>query len=197
MNSRLQIPVLDLEAAPSASRDLLKAVHGKFGFVPNLLGVMANAPALLEGYLALSSIFDKTSLSPTERQIVLLATSFDNGCDYCMAAHTAIAGMQHVDQGIIQAMRENTPIGDARLEALRNFAREMSRSRGWPSAEAVRAFTGAGYSPAQAMEVILGVGMKTLSNYTNHLAATPLDRSFAPLKWTPPTAGQTACGCTR
>lgn len=197
MTPKFQIRVLDVEAAPAAARNMLKAAHDKFGFVPNLLGVMANAPALLEGYLALSTIFDKTSLSPTERQIILLATSYDNGCDYCMAAHTAIAGMQHVDQGVIQAMRENTPIGDAKMEALRSFARETSRSRGWPSAKAVSAFTAAGYSPTNALEVVLGVGMKTLSNYTNHFAETPLDKSFAPLKWAVPTADPTTCGCTR
>lgn len=186
----VNVPVQNVESAPAASRDLLKAAGSKFGFVPNLLGMFANAPALLEGYLALAGIFDKTSLSPTERQIVLLAVSFENGCEYCMAAHSAIAGMQKVDQGVIGALREGKPIAQTNLEALRAFAAETVRTRGWPSPETVAMFTGAGYTPAQALEVILGIGLKTLSNYANHLAATPLDAAFAPAKWSKP-----GCGC--
>lgn len=186
----VNVPVQSVESAPAASREMLKAAGGKFGFVPNLLGMFANAPALLEGYLTLAGIFDKTSLSPTERQVVLLAASFENGCEYCMAAHSAIAGMQKVDQGVIGSLREGKPIADAKIEALRSFAAETVRTRGWPSTEAVATFTGAGYTPAQALEVILGIGVKTLSNYANHLAATPLDAAFAPVKWSKP-----GCGC--
>jgi len=192
----LSLPVQNVETAPAAARDMLKGVQDKFGFVPNLTGVFANAPALLEGYLTLAGIFDKTSLSPTERQIVLLAASFENGCEYCMAAHSAIAGMQKVDQGVVSALREGTPVADARLEALRAFAADVVRTRGWPSPESLAGFTNAGYTPAQALEVVLGVGVKTLSNYTNHLARTPLDAAFAPAKWTKPACGA-SCGCSR
>lgn len=190
----VNVPVQSVESAPAASRELLKAAGSKFGFVPNLLGMFANAPALLEGYLTLAGIFDKASLSPTERQVVLLAASFENSCEYCMAAHSAIAEMQKVDQSVISALRDGKPIVDAKLESLRSFAAETVRTRGWPSPEVVSRFTGAGYTPAQALEVVLGVGLKTLSNYANHLAATPLDAAFAPVKWSKPTCGS-ACGC--
>ena len=186
----INVSVRTVESAPPASRDMLKAASGKFGFVPNLLGMFANAPALLEGYLSLAGVFDKTSLSATERQIVLLAASYENDCEYCMAAHSAIAGMHKVDQGVIGALRDGEPIADAKLEALRSFTAEIVRTRGWPSPEAVARFTGAGYTPDQALEVILGIGVKTLSNYANHLAATPLDTAFAPVKWSKP-----GCGC--
>lgn len=194
MSNAFELPVQNIETAPAASRDMLKGVQGKFGFIPNLTGVFANAPALLEGYLALAGIFDKTSLSPTERQVVLLAVSFENGCDYCMAAHTAIAGMQKVDQGVIKALRENSPIADAKLEALRRFAAEITQTRGFPSPEAVAGFTKAGYTSAQALEVVLGVGVKTLSNYTNHLSHTPLDPAFQTAAWSKPACGA-GCGC--
>lgn len=190
----LPLPVQNIETAPAASRDMLKAVQGKFGFIPNLTGVFANAPALLEGYLALAGSFDKTSLSPTERQVVLLAVSLENGCEYCMAAHSAIAGMQKVDQGVVTALREGKRIADAKLEALRAFTADITRTRGWPSPESLAGFTSAGYSAAQALEVVLGVGVKALSNYTNHLAHTPLDPAFAPAKWTKPACGA-GCGC--
>jgi uncharacterized peroxidase-related enzyme len=169
--------------APAAAQPILTATQKGLGFVPNLFGTMAAAPALLNAYTTVSKIFDESSLSPTERQIVLLATSRVNNCEYCMAAHTAIAGMQEVAPAIIAAVREGRAIDDPRLEALRQFSIAVVDTRGWPDESMVREFQLAGYGPQQALEVVLGVGMKTLSNYTNHLASTTLDAQFAPAAW--------------
>jgi AhpD family alkylhydroperoxidase len=188
-NPPLPLAVLQPETAAPSARGVLTGARSKLGFVPNLYGVMANAPALLEAYAAVAASFDRTSFSPAERQVVLLATSHENGCDYCMAAHTAIAGMQKVDQAVVTALRDGLPIDDARLESLRAFTVEVVRSRGWPSQMAVSRFVAAGYSPAQALEVVLGVGMKTLSNYANHLAGTPLDAAFESARWERVAAG--------
>jgi len=171
------------ETAPEAARPFLEGAKKKFGFVPNLLGTMADAPALLKGYLTLAEIFDSTSFNPTERQIVLLATSHVNGCAYCMAAHTIIAGMQKVPEDVVKSLRDNTPINDPKLEALRIFASEVADKRGYPSEENLKRFLSAGYTKSQVLEVVLGVGFKTLSNYTNHIADTQLDQAFAPAAW--------------
>lgn len=172
------------ETAPEAARTFLDGAKKKFGFVPNLLGTMADAPALLKGYLTLAEIFDSTSFSPTERQIILLTTSHVNGCAYCMAAHTVIAGMQKVPEHVVKSLRDNTPISDPKLEALRIFASELADKRGYPSEESLKRFLSAGYTKSQVLEVVLGVGFKTLSNYTNHVANTQLDQAFAPAAWT-------------
>lgn len=172
------------ETAPEAAKERLEAVRKVYGFIPNLLATMAEAPALLNAYTTLSGIFDQASFSPTERQIVLLTTSYLNGCEYCVAAHSGIAGRQSVPQDVIDAIRNNTPIADAKLEALRSFTRTVVESRGWPTEADVAAFVAAGYGRQQMLEVVLGVGVKTLSNYTNHIAETPLDAAFAPLAWT-------------
>lgn len=165
------------------ARELLTQVRKKFGFVPNLLGNMANAPSLLKAYLSVSSLFDETSLSPTERQVVLLAASIQNKCAYCVAAHTTIASMQKVPKDAVEAIRTRRQIADPKLQALRQFTEEIVETRGWPSDATRNHFLQAGYTEAQALEVILGIGMKTLSNYTNHLAGTPLDEQFAPAAW--------------
>lgn len=180
------------ETAPEAARPFLDGAKKKFGFVPNLLGTMADAPALLKGYLTLAEIFDSTSFNPTERQIVLLATSHVNGCAYCMAAHTVIAGMQKVPEDVVKSLRDNTPINDPKLEALRIFASEVADKRGYPSEENLKRFLSAGYTKSQVLEVVLGVGFKTLSNYTNHIADTQLDQTFAPVAWSESDA-QTTC----
>lgn len=190
-----QISVLTLESAPTGSREDLTEVKSQLGFVPNLMGVMANSPALLQAYRAVSAIFDTSSLSPTERQIVLLTTSALNECDYCMAAHTVIAGMQKVDPKIIEALRNGKPIDDVRLETLRQFTADVVETRGWPSEESKRRFINVGYSSSQMLEVVLGIGLKTLSNYTNHLASTPLDGAFQSAAWKTSSCSTEGCGC--
>ena len=172
-----------IDSAPPAAKDVLAGAKQAFGFVPNLLGVMANSPALVKTYVAVSKIFDETALTATERQVVLLTVSAENGCEYCMAAHTTIAGMQKVPTAVVTAIREGRSIPDAKLEALRQFTAQVVATRGEPSAAAMKAFLDVGYSEAQVLDVVLGVGLKTLSNYTNHIARTPLDQAFAATKW--------------
>ena len=172
-----------VETAPEAAKETLIAAKKGLGFVPNLFAVMAEAPALVKAYTTLSRIFDETSFSATERQVVLLTVSYVNGCEYCIAAHSVIAGMQKVPGDVVQAIREGRRIADRKLEALRGFTAAVVSARGWPSEEALGAFLGAGYGKQQVLEVVLGVGMKTLSNYTNHIAGTPLDQAFSGAAW--------------
>jgi len=172
--------------APETAKPLLEKGEQAFGFVPNILKGMAEAPALLEGYLTLSGLFDQTSFSPVERQVVLLAVSHENKCHYCMAAHSGVAQMAGADEQTIKALRENTPIPDDKLEALRQFTRTVAEKRGHVADAEIEAFLAAGYDKRQVLEVILGVGMKTLSNYTNHITETPLDAQLEPMAWTPP-----------
>lgn len=179
----MRYPIHTPETAPEAARDVLAAAKKGFGFVPNLLGTMAEAPALLKAYTTLSRLFDETSLSAAERQVVLLAASSENGCEYCVAAHSVIAAMQRVPADVVEAIRRDTPIADGKLEALRRFTTAVVRSRGWPSREDTAMFVAAGYGAQQVLEVVLGVGMKTLSNYTNHVAGTPLDQAFSAAAW--------------
>ena len=183
--------VYNPENAPEGSRKLLERTLENTGFIPNLIGGMAVAPSLAEGYMKLAGIFAKSSFDATEQQIVLLAISRYNGCEYCMAAHSSIASMQNVPQGIIDAMRDDAPIADGRLEALRQFATAVVDQRGWVEETMVKAFLDAGFTRQQVGEVILGVGLKTMSNYFNHIAETELDEAFRPTAWTLPTPPST------
>ncbi len=175
------------DTAPEQSVAVLEGAEKAFGFVPNLMGTMAESPATAKGYLTLSQIFDQTSFSRTERQVILLAASRYNECHYCMAAHSVIAEMQKVPQEVIEAIRNDRPITDPKLEALRHFTTRMVDKRGWVSDEERQAFVDAGYTRQQILEVILGVSYKTLSNYVNHMVDTLVDAAFAAKAWTPPT----------
>lgn len=172
-----------IDTASDAAKPLLQAAKNAFGFEANLLGNMAEAPALLEGYLTLSGIFDKTDLSETERQIILMTNNLLNGCTYCMAAHTTISQMHNVATDVIDALRTGTEISDLKLEALRTFAAIVNEKRGWPEDAEVEAFLAAGYTRQTVLEVILGTSLKVMSNYTNHITQTVVDDAFAPNAW--------------
>jgi len=165
--------------APDDSKAILERTEKALGFVPNLYGTFAAAPALLDAYTEISAAFDRTSLDATERQIVLLTASRANDCDYCIAAHSTISKMQGISDEVIRALHDGTELPTPRQEALRTFTRTVVEKRGWAPDEAVRSFLDAGFEPQQVLEVILGIGMKTLSNYTNHVASPPIDEAFA------------------
>ena len=165
------------------SAPLLEKSMETFGFIPNLHGVMAESPAMLKAYQTMHAIFSKTNLSETERQIILLANNRLNGCTYCMAAHTMISKMENVPDDVIQPLRSGTPIADPKLEALRVFAEKMNTSRGQPEDSDLVAFFAHGYTKETVLDVILGTSFKVLSNYTNHIADTPLDKQFAAGEW--------------
>ena len=168
-----------IESAPEKSRPILQNVKQAFGFIPNLMAVFANNPSVLEGYLALDGVFEKGSFSPVERQLILLAASVENNCNYCAAAHSSIAkGFLHAAPETVSAIRESKPIADKKIGALVNLTREIVRERGFVKQETVEAFLSAGYRKEHVMEVLLGVALKTISNYLDHISPTPLDQVF-------------------
>ncbi len=163
----------------------MEAARKKFGFVPNLIKELAAAPAAVNAYLTLSALFDGTSLTPVERQIVLAMASAENGCAYCVAAHTAALKTTGLADSQIEAIRERRALADRKLEALRIFTTAVVNMRGWIEDDDLDAFLQAGYTREQVLEVLVGVAMKTLSNYANHIAETPLDKQLEMFAWEP------------
>ena len=174
-----------LETAAPEARAVLGQVKENYGFVPNLMASMVEAPQAARAYLALGDLFGETSFTATEQQVILLAVSRYNDCRYCVAAHSSIAELSKVPVDVVNAIRDDQPIADVRLEALRQFATRVVDQRGWLSDEQVAQFLDAGYGQQQILEVVLGVAMKTISNYTNHFADTELDSAFRPKAWQP------------
>lgn len=173
-----------LESAPAAARPLLEGAKAKLGFIPNLYGNLAEAPAALQAYFDLSAQFEKTSLIPVERQVVLLAISTENNCEFCVAAHSLIARkMVKVPDAVVDALRASQPLPDAKLEALAVFTRAVVRDRGFVAQGELDAFLKAGFTHRQVIEVVLGVSLKILSNYTNHLTGTKTNPEFASEAW--------------
>ena len=179
MQTNILKPVT-IETAPVESRPTLENIQKAFGFVPNLMATFANSPTVLHGYLALDGVWEKGTFTPTERNLVLLAASVANGCDYCTAAHcTIITGFLKNPAEIALAVRDGQSIGDAKLDALVKFTTEIVNQRGHVSEVTLNGFLAVGYSAPQAMEVLLGVALKTVSNYLDHFNPATLDAAFA------------------
>lgn len=170
-------------SAPQASLPLLEGAENTYSFIPNLLATMATSPQMLEAYMTVAGILDKTAFSETERQIVLMTNNRLNGCEYCMAAHTSLSQMAGVNADVIKALRTGSALSDPKLEALRTFAAVINETRGWPTDADVSAFFAAGYTPQSVLDVILATALKVMSNYTNHVAATSVDDVFAANIW--------------
>lgn len=179
-----EIEAMTPETASTEAKPVLEQVEKDLGFVPNLFGVFANNPEVLKSYLHLSKSFESAGFSPTEQQIVLITISRENSCDYCVAAHTAISAMSKLDEQIISKLRKGQALEDKKLEALRSFTKRVVSAKGWIDPSDLSAFLTAGYTSSHALAVILGLSMKTLSNYVNHIAGTELDEAFNEFRWT-------------
>jgi AhpD family alkylhydroperoxidase len=175
-----------IDTAPEDSKATLVHVQQTFGFIPNLEGIFAQAPALLKGSMALWDLFATTSFSPIEQQIIYLTANYEHECHYCMAAHSSLAKMIGMSADDIQALRDGTPLKNTKLQALRRFTQRMIQARGWIEDSEIEEFLAVGYSKHQVLEVILGIAVKVMHNYTNHIAKTPLDRPFQPYTWSKP-----------
>ncbi|MBH0058438.1 carboxymuconolactone decarboxylase family protein [Pseudoalteromonas sp. SWXJZ94C] len=166
------------ENAPEESKSLMADSVAAFGMVPNLHAVMAEAPTLLKGYQVLHDLFQKTSFNAEELTVVWQSINVEHACHYCVPAHSAIAASMNVDQGIVDSLVDKTPLANPKLETLRETTLAMVRERGVISDEQIEKFFAAGYGKQQLLEIIVGLSQKVMSNYTNHLANTPVDAPF-------------------
>ena len=179
-------------SAPADAASSLSHLEESLGAIPNLLGVLAESPAALTAYTSLDGILQhQSAFSARELQVVLLTISYENNCEYCMAAHSTIAHRAKLPADVVASLRDGTPIADERLEALRTFTRAVVRERGWVPDADVQTFLAAGFTRRHVLDVITGVAMKTLSNFTNHITKPPVDAAFQRQAWTKPTADAT------
>ena len=128
-------------------------------------------------------LFGNSSFDTDEITVVWQAVNVEHNCHYCVPAHTGIAKNMGVSDDISDALRNQTPLPNTRLEALRTFTLSVVRERGNVDDNAVQAFLDAGFTRRHILEVVLGVSQKVMSNYTNHLADTVLDEPFRQFKW--------------
>lgn len=178
-------PLNSRKSAPEGSHGVMDAYQERFGFVPNLIGILSSSPAATQGYAQTYGLLGETDFSQAEQQLLFLTISRENGCRYCVAAHTMAGRMVGLDEGTLQTVRNSQPLLDPKLAALSEFAAKVVNKRGQLNQHDVHDFLAAGYTQAQILDVLLAVSTKTISNYMNHMAQTPLDPQFAQDAWEP------------
>ncbi len=169
-----RIPSHSIETAPEGSKPLLEGVKKKLGVVPNLFGVFAQSPAVLNGYLSLSGALGSTSISGALREQIALVVAGVNACDYCASAHTLMgkgAGVAADELAANLAGRS----ADAKVQAALDFAKVIVNSRGHIEDGDLSAVRAAGYGDQEIVELIAVTVANIFTNYFNHIAATVID----------------------
>ncbi|HEY3859545.1 MAG TPA: carboxymuconolactone decarboxylase family protein [Gammaproteobacteria bacterium] len=178
-----EFQLFDITTAPAESRADLEKIRSQQGHLHNIYAVMAGSPLLLRGHVALNELFDNSELTKEERNIVLLTASRENNAAYSVARQSEAAERDHVPADVIEALRANRALKNKKEEALRAFTARVVNSRGQISERDVKDFLAAGYTPGNILEIVLAIGMVTLTNYTNLITKTPLDKQLESKQW--------------
>lgn len=182
-----RFPLRTPDDAPEEARDRLVAAEKNNGFLPNLVRLLANAPTALETYQVVSGINARAGLTLAEREAVQITAAATHGCGFCVAGHTAIATKKAgLDQSTVEALREVVTPADPRLAAVAAFTSAVIASRGAVSDADLAAFKAAGFTDANALEVVLGVSLATLCNFANNLGQPDLNPELAQFRWDGP-----------
>ncbi|GAB7255643.1 carboxymuconolactone decarboxylase family protein [Polaribacter sp. OB-PA-B3] len=177
------LKIHNIKSAPAEAKPLLENSQKAYGMIPGLHGVLAGSPQILQAYQTLHELFTQSSFNEEELTVVWQAINVEHACHYCVPAHTGIANMMKVDENITEALRNETPLESSKLEALRTMTLSIVKNRGNVTQADLEAFYAAGYEEKHVLDIILGLSQKTISNYTNHIANTPVDAAFEKFAW--------------
>ncbi|CAI2717939.1 carboxymuconolactone decarboxylase family protein [Nitrospina watsonii] len=162
----------------SKAQDLLDKAEKGFGFVPNVLKELAASPEALDLYLSGTEIMKDTVLDEREKQLVIVAVSTFNGCDYCKAAHGMVAKKAGASDADVEAIQNKKPLNNPRDNNLVEATFRTLDKKGWLTAEDLQEFEGWGIDRRQVLEIVGIIALKTITNYTNHIAHTEIDAEF-------------------
>ncbi|WP_423835502.1 carboxymuconolactone decarboxylase family protein [Streptomyces tubbatahanensis] len=162
-------------SAPAASRPLMEATSRRLGFLPSAVARLATSPRTLETFTRMSAAFEATTLDPLARETVIMTVATRNDCRVCVLMHTRKLSALGADEELVGALRDGRRLSDERLEAVRAFTLEVLDRAGDVDREVLDTFLGHGHTLEQALEVVLGIGVYTLSTLANRLTGAPVD----------------------
>ena len=187
MTTRLterDFPIHDVDSAPEAVREPMQWYLDNFNMIPNLAGILATSPALLQSYWQLqNNLLANSALTPQEINIIQTSVAHANACQYCVAGHTAFGKMElfsNTDEQL-NAIRKDETFEDPKHEELRDFTLLVLRNQGRMSQSQLQTFLNAGFTRQAALDVVACIAAKVMSNYANQIALTPIDEAFAQL----------------
>lgn len=169
-----RLSTIDPQQATGKTKELLDGVQAHLKMVPNLMRVLANSPAALDAYLSFNDKLSHGLLSPKLRELISVVVAEENGCEYCLSAHTALSKMVgYKDEQILASRKFH--LGDAKIDAALRFAHEITKQRGQVPASAIEDVRKAGYSDGEIAEIIANVGLNVFTNYFNNAVKTEID----------------------
>lgn len=168
-----------IESAPTAARRTMAAVEGQWGYLPSAVARLAASPHALDGFLKLNATFESTTLDPLAREVLIMTMAARNGCHLCIAIHTGRLHAMGTDPSVIAALRAAASLPEPRLDAVRRFTLRVLETAGDVGDAALDDFLAHGFTPRNALEVVLGIATYTLSTLANRLTAAPIDPPLA------------------
>jgi AhpD family alkylhydroperoxidase len=178
-----RFPVHTMESAPERSKHSLKQLEAAFGMIPNIAGVMANSPVLINSLVGLFGNVHGGSFTEPQVQIVLLTDAVTNECAWAVAFHTALGLKAGLDPTDVQAIRERRLPKDMKHAALSLLAKTLIEKRGRLDDEDIDRFIAAGFGKDLALEAIAIVAASTITNYTGSVTRIRLEAPFQAHAW--------------
>ena len=179
-----RLTVHTASSAPEKAKERVSMVQKANGFIPNLIGVLANSPQALEMYQEVGKMNSRNSLTAEEIEVVQITAAAHNGCDFCVAGHTKAGTKLQMPENVLNALRGRTAIEDnEKYQALAQFTMQLIDRRGKVSDDELAAVKAVGYSDQNILDVVMGVALATLCNYANNVAQTDINpelQAFAP-----------------
>jgi uncharacterized peroxidase-related enzyme len=174
-----RIALVTPSAAEGKAAGLLEQIHGAFGATPNMFRAVANSPAALQSLWGAFGALGGGTLGARLGEQIAVAIADRNGCEYCLAAHTALgrkAGVGADQMAAAQAGQSNDPKTAAALA----FALAVVERRAHIGEADVQAVRDAGFDDGQIVEIMAHVALNLFTNYVNVAFAVPVD--FAGVK---------------
>jgi uncharacterized peroxidase-related enzyme len=177
-------PIHTVDTAPDAAKQPLTVLRQAFGFVPNVAGVMASSPVLMNSFFSAFGHFrGGGTFTPAERQVLLLSNAVANDCAWAVAFHSLEALADGVTPAAVDAIRRRELPADPRFAALSTLTRALIEKRGHLEETDAKAFTAAGFDDVQLLEVITGVAISAMTNYAANVAQPPLEAPLRQHTW--------------
>jgi uncharacterized peroxidase-related enzyme len=144
-----------------------------------MVATMAQSPAVATAYVGFSHALSQGSLSARSRERLALVVAEENSCDYCLAAHTFLAGKAGLGEQEILDNRRGAS-DEPKVAAALAFARKLVRNRGQVGDADVAALREHGFTEGEVAEIIANVALNVFTNYFNIAAGVEIDFPKAP-----------------
>jgi AhpD family alkylhydroperoxidase len=180
-----------LESAPSGSRSAMEQLQSQIGFVPNLAAKMAESPVMIGAFTTLRDAYGLSTLSPLERELIMLVAAVEYGNAYGVAVHSTVATAMGASAEVLTELRDGRNGSDSRLAAIARLA--CCAARGETIADTdIEVAALYGLTNRELLDVMTGVSVGKLVALMYSLEPdTPLEEAFLPQAW---SALQTARG---